>query len=317
MKSYICLFSIMLFSLFLFSCTKNINNIYILEEDCTHQKDTANTGGVNTKSALLFNAYIESINSTKSVTAMRKNEVAEIFVYKNNPQQLNDPYKVADYKTITAGVLSPIDKDTLYLGNDIYSFYSISINSEAYPPECINGMTEPLKNGVDYLWWKSENFEIQAPVVVVPVFYVHCASQVVIQVKQGNGITLDKLQSVKIYPSANGAQMSLADGIIPPANQYASDLVEMGIADFFAQYTMLPLETVKPMTAYISVLCNNELSSRTFKAEIKLPEKGLEAGKSYLFEVILNANTVQFSQVNVIDWVVVDQTGKPLYPSQI
>lgn len=318
MKSYIGLLSTILISVFLTACAKNINNIYIVEQECPHQKDTTNTGeGHKRRSALLFNASIESINNTKSLSAMRKNEIAEILVFRNNPQQLSDPYKVVDYKTITAGVLSPIGKDTLYLPGGVYSLYSLSNNSAEYPPKSVNGITEPLKSGVDYLWWKAENFQIEAPVVVVPVFYVHSATQIVIQLKAGNGVRLNKLLSTKIYPSANGAQMNLLNGIIPQTDKYAKEPVEMGVSDFVAQYTMLPLKTDEPMTAYFTVLINDELKERTFKVEIKLPAKGLETGHSYLFEALINANTIQFTDVNVIDWIIVDQTGKPLYPSQV
>lgn len=301
-----------------YACTENINHIYIVDDGCIHDKDTIHGEVTDTSgSRILFNATIESLN-TKSMTMMGTNEIASIYSYQGNPSDLSVPYRKVEYKTKTAGALVPFMKnDTLQVPHGSYSFYSISTNSDQAPPDFINGYSAPLKNGIDYLWWRTVNYQVRAPLVIVPVFYTHSATQVVVKLIAGKGITLDELVSAEIYPSAAGASMSEVTGIIPQTSSYNNQLVRMGHKDFYTQYTMLPLKTNKPMGAYFTVKINGEPQAKVYKVNISLPVNGLEGGKSYLFEAIIDATNIEFTQVNVIDWVTVDQTGSPLYPSQI
>lgn len=308
----------MLLGIVLCGCSKNINNIYIIDESCIHDKDTTHTGTADKSgSKIIFNASVESVNSTKSISVMGSDEIASIYSYRGNPFDLSDPFKSVSYRTTKAGVLSPMQNDTLSLPNGAYSFYSISTNSAKIPPAFVNGYSDPLMNGVDYLWWRVVNYEIKAPLVIIPIYYTHSATQIVIKLTAGKGITINELIKSEVQPSAPGASMNEATGIIPQTDQYSTESVTMGKNGLYSQYTMLPLKSAKPMGAYFTVKINNELDERVYKVNIPLPKDGLEGGKSYLFEAIIDANTIEFKHVNVIDWVVVDQTGSPLYPSQI
>lgn len=318
MNKYQFFFLTLLLGCFLCGCSENINNIYIVEENGNPDNDSINTGTSNkTESRVLFHASVESVNSTKSMSAMNPNEIASIYSYQGNPSDLSVPYKSVDYKTMNPGLLSPIKSDTMNLPHGAYSFYSISTNSDVMPPKFVNGHSDPLLNGIDYLWWRTVNFEVKAPLVIVPVFFTHSASQVVIKLSAGKGITLNELVKAEIYPSASGATMDESTGIILQTDRFDNQLVTMGKKDLISQYTLLPVKSDKPMGAYFTVRVNSELLSRIYKVNIPLPASGLEGGKSYLFEAIIEAGMIEFKQVSVIDWVVVDQTGSPLYPSQI
>lgn len=302
----------------LYGCSENVNNIYIIDENCTHNKDTTHTGTADkSASRIIFSASVESVNSTKSISIMGVDEIASIYSYPGNPIDLSNPLKSVNYRTTKPGLLAPIKQDTLFLSNGKYSFYSISTNSAKTPPAFVNGYSEPLMNGVDYLWWRVVNYEIKAPLVIIPIYYTHSATQIVVKLTAGKGITIDELIKSEIRPSASGASMNEATGIIPQTDRYSTEIVIMGRNDLYSQYTMLPVKSDKPMEAYFTVKINNELSERVYKINIPLPKDGLEGGKSYLFEAIIDANIIEFKQVNIIDWVVVDQTGSPLYPSQI
>ena len=49
--------------------------------------------------------------------------------------------------------------------------------------------------------------------------------------------------------------------------------------------------------------------------DVSVPGGELKAGDSYLFNAIIDGNTVTFSSVNVKNWTEVDETGNPLYPT--
>ena len=72
----------------------------------------------------------------------------------------------------------------------------------------------------------------------------------------------------------------------------------------------------RTMTLTLEISADNENSTRTYTTQVPLPDGELKAGNSYLFKAVINGNSVTLASVNVKDWTDVDETGKPLYPTQ-
>ena len=118
-----------------------------------------------------------------------------------------------------------------------------------------------------------------------------------------------------ITPPETGATMDLGTGVITPATAFGK-ADKMGINGLTAQYIMLPIRHTAPMTLTLEISADNENSTRTYTTQIPLPDGELKAGNSYLFKAVINGNSVTLASVNVKDWTDVDETGKPLYPTQ-
>ena len=129
-----------------------------------------------------------------------------------------------------------------------------------------------------------------------------------------SGIALQQVVSATITPPQTGATMDLTTGIITPATEYGTVPASMGINGLTLQYTMLPLQTTSPMTLDMSLNLNYDPTPHQYSVQVPIPDGGLQAGNSYLFRAIIDADTVTFPSVEVTDWVTVDETGNPLYP---
>ena len=151
--------------------------------------------------------------------------------------------------------------------------------------------------------------------ITIQIVYGHVATQVVVELTGGEGITINQLVSAMITPPVVGATMDLGTGVITPATAFGK-ADKMGINGLTAQYIMLPIRHSAPMTLTLEISADNENSTRTYTTQIPLPDGELKAGNSYLFKAVINGNSVTLASVNVKDWTDVDETGKPLYPTQ-
>lgn len=306
--------SILILSIFLFAagCSKSTINIYDGEQESgtSGQSDTGNT-------LVTFNASIESRNMTRAMSPMKSGIKSHIYAYLPAANASSQETLAAQgvYVTSSPGVLSGADGYKMYLPNGIYNFYSVSDNYSTFPPTFSNGESESLFNGIDYLWWKSPRQDVTSSQINIPIVFQHACTQVVINVAGGSGVILNTLVSATITPPASGATMNIFTGIIPPATTYGRPN-KMGIKGLTAQYIMLPLKTDTPMQLTLELNINNKTDLRTFTTEIPVPDGELKAGNSYVFNAIVDGNTVSFSQVSVKDWTEVDESGNPLYPSQ-
>ncbi|MGL5729502.1 MAG: fimbrillin family protein [Bacteroidales bacterium] len=312
LKTYIAL---LLTITFFMGCSKNTNLIYIGNPN---DSISGNNSGIK-KSYLTFSGYIESINSnTKTLSIMPINELATIFVFNNG----QDPNHSVPSETCTClshkhGLLEPLsNKDSVYLSKGEYEFYSISNLSGETPPTFTHGVSEPLKNGIDYAWAKHPDFEVTNTYTNVPLTYTHSATQIAIKLNVEKGITLDSIISTSFHPTKEGARMHLIDGYIEPAQEFSDKVSDFILSKNLALATVLPVKTNQPLSVTYTLLINNDLTKREFNINIALPNGELKAGNSYLFEVTLNADLISFSNVNIIEWIDVDKTGQPLYPSQ-
>ncbi|MEY8708312.1 fimbrillin family protein [Bacteroides faecichinchillae] len=310
--------------LLLGSCSKN--NIYIdvtvpngSENNGDNGSDNNNDNGDPTKDKTLvtFSASVESRNMTRAMSPMGKGLQSWLSAYKSNTRDTINgaPVEEGDYITSSPGVLSGIQGYKMYLSNDIYSFYAVSCNTKNPAPVFTKGISEPLSNGVDYLWWSALHQDVTSSQINIPISFQHAATQVVITIDGGENITLNKIISATITPTKPGAIMDLSTGIISSETTYAQ-AATMGINDFTIQYIMLPLKSSDPMTLTLELLVNGENTIRTYIASVTPPDNNLKGGNSYLFRAIINENSVSFANVSVKEWTDVDESGNPIYPIQ-
>ena len=204
----------------------------------------------------------------------------------------------------------------MYLPNGVYYFYAISNNSSTASAKFVNERSEPLNNGVDYLWASNKLQDVTSTQVSMPILFQHCATQIVFNISAGSGIKLDKLVSASITPATPGATMDMITGEITPSTTYSTETANMGINGFTAQYIMLPLKTNTAMPLTLQILADGENTPRTYNVNALLPNGELAGGDSYVFSAVIDGNSVSFPNVEVLGWTEVDETGKPLYPSQ-
>lgn len=313
-KTYIVLLTAILF---LAGCTENTNLIYIGNPNDSIA-GSGNNSGIK-KSFLTFSGYIESVNSnTKTLSTMPMDELATIFVFKNeeNPDS-STPSETSSYLSHKHGLLEPLtNKDSVFLAKGEYEFYSVSNLSNKRPPSFTHGVSEPLINGIDYAWAKHPDFDVQNRYTNVPLTYTHSATQITVRLKAGTGVRLDSVIWASFHPTKEGGRMHLIDGSIEPAHEFSKQEARFILSGNLALATVLPIQTDHSLTVRYLLLLNNELTPREYDVKIPLPKGELKAGNSYLFDVVLSANLISFSNVNIIEWIDVDKTGQPLYPSQ-
>lgn len=300
--------------LLLGGCSKNT---IIIDGDWKPGQSTDDNNNPDDNTLVTFNAAVEGRNLLRSMAPMLEGIQNQVFAYQaasgNNTN--GAPEAQGLYVTSSPGVLTGSDGYKMYLPNGVYNFYAVSDNLSRIPPVFTNGVSEPLFNGIDYLWWTGSQQDVTSSQISIPIVYMHVATQVVFEVAGGEGLTFNKLVSATITPPEPGATMNLGTGVITPATTYGS-IDKLGINGSIAQYIMLPLKNSQPMTLTLDVLIGNESTPRTYTAQIPLPDGELSAGNSYLFKTVINENTISFPNVYIKEWTEVDETGKPIYPVQ-
>ncbi len=294
-------------------CSKNTINISFGDAD-----DPAGSLIPKGSALITFNASVENRNLlTRAMSPMEKGIQNRLFAYKYPAANLATISPMAEglYITSSPGILMGSDGYKMYLQNGIYDFYAVSDNFSTVPPTFTAGVSEPLYNGIDYLWWHSPEHDVNSTQVNVPIVYLHAATQVVFQVTAGTGLKLEKLVSAMITPPQPGGRMNIGTGEIPPATTYGT-ADKMGINGMLAQYIMLPLQTDTPLTLTLELLIEGETDSRDYEVKVPVPDGQLKAGNSYLFLTVIDENSVTFPSVSIKNWTEVDEEGNPLYPVQ-
>lgn len=263
-----------------------------------------------------FHATLESMNMTRSMSPISANTLVTIFAYHGATDNATStaPMARGNYIAQQAGMLTGVSNYKMYLSNGLFDFYAVSTNSSARMPTFSNGVSGALQNGVDYLWWECADYEVSGSQVTVPIVFNHSATQVVFELEAGTGVALQQIVSATITPPQTGATMDLTTGVIAPATEYGTVPASMGINGLTAQYTMLPLQTTSPMVLTLSLNLNYDPTPHEYSVEVPVPDGALQAGSSYLFKAIIDADAVTFPSVEVTDWTTVDETGNPLYP---
>lgn len=299
------------------------NNIYINYPDEENNGGSSgsgnddNNGNPAKENALItFSASVEGRNITRAMSPWKRTSKLVVCLYSQHIEQYHRRSRCSRQLChLLPGVLTGNLGYKMYLSNAIYSFYAVSCNSTSPAPTFTNGLSEPLSNGVDYLWWHAVHQDIASSQVNIPITYQHAATQVVVAIAGGENITLNKILSATITPPKPGAIMDLSTGIITSEVSY-DKAADMGINDFTVQYIMLPVKSSSPMTLTLELMVNGESFSRTYTTPLTPPNNLLSAGNSYLFRAVINENSISFANVSVKEWTEVDESGNPLYPVQ-
>lgn len=302
------------------------SKIYIIEwteNSGTGSQETDDSGdgtqddesGLGTN-LVAFHASVESLNMTKSMSPISAATRVLVFAYHGSTDNATSTSAVArgTYIAQQAGTLTGDSGYKMLLSNGTFDFYAVSTNTSGIPPVFSNGISAKLVNGVDYLWWNLDNYDINGPQITVPIVLNHSATQISFEIDHGEGMYVQDIVSATITVSKPGAQMDLSTGVIPPATEYDSTPAQMGINGLKLQYTMLPLKTDQPMKLVLKLHANGEPDVKTYEVDVPVPDGELAAGNSYRFRAVIDADNVSFPQVGVSDWVDVDETGNPLYP---
>lgn len=282
--------------------------------NCSFKPNPGDTDGKGNY-IVRFEAGVESENLLKSSSPIRQKNEVYIYAYNDTVKDLNaKPIASGLYQASAPGKLAGTNGYIMYLPNDTYDFYAVSNNNSSDPITFVDGSSQPLENGVDYLWGKTQS-QVASQAAFCAFMLNHRATQVIINLTAGNGITINKLVSATITPSSAGGLMNLETGVITPATTLGA-AVNMGVANTNCQYTMLPLNYAGSIAVTFTVLVNGETTARTYTSAITAPSGQLSSGNSYLFKAVVNADDITFAEVYVNAWNNVDETGNPIYPIQ-
>lgn len=128
---------------------------------------------------------------------------------------------------------------TMYLARGSYDFYAVSCNSTTKEvPAFTKGTSSDLENGVDYIWAKAANQDIENTGKSITLGLAHKAVCIEITVKTAanSGIELiswegdaatDNDNATITPPVATGCTMALSTGVITPATSVGSTPVNM------------------------------------------------------------------------------------------
>lgn len=128
---------------------------------------------------------------------------------------------------------------TMYLAKGSYDFYAVSCNSTTKEaPAFTSGTSSDLENGVDYIWAKAANQDIENTEKSITLGLAHKAVFIEITVKTAanSGIELiswegaaatDNDNATITPPVATGCTMALSTGVITPATSVGSTPVNM------------------------------------------------------------------------------------------
>ncbi|MEG2370681.1 MAG: fimbrillin family protein [Alistipes sp.] len=294
------------------SCSEN--NVYV---DCGTNPPNDGGDGTGGTTLVTFHASVEGRNITRALSPVRKNVQAELYAFDGAAADASGvPVGQGSYLSMTPGLLTGINGYRMHLPNGTYNFYGVSDNSQFPAPAFVEGLSEPLYNGIDYLWWAGLQQDVTSSQTGIPIVFLHCATQVSFELVAGEDVVLNQLALAHLYASTDGAQMRLSSGVIPSVASYQTTVSKMGINGFLAQYIMLPVKTDLPLSVSFDVRINSEITARTFAVDVPLPDGELKAGNSYRFKAVIRGNEITFPSVSVRSWVDVDETGNPLYPTE-
>ena len=205
-----------MFLLLLAGCNKNT----IIFEDGTTPNGSSGNEDPGNSTLVTFNASVEGRNLLRSMSPMNKGIQSRVYVFDSNAGTKGSPEASGLYITSSPGVLTGSDGYKMFLSNGTYNFYAVSDNFSTIPPTFTSGVSEPLFNGIDYLWWSAIQQDVNSSQINIPIVYGHVATQVVVELTGGEGITINQLVSAMITPPVVGATMDLGTGVITPATAF-------------------------------------------------------------------------------------------------
>lgn len=304
------------FLLFL-SCSKD--EIYINISPNPEDTLDPDSTGTNKANVVDFTAMIESVSGvmSKSVSTMSAGHYLAVYAYVSGTSGSNGLTNFINYKVGKAGSLIPI-QNPMQLPPGNYDFYAVSSNTSInITPMFSNMQGSGLSNGVDYLWWTKKNVPIYNSDMVIPITFTHSCTQLSINIVAGNeNIYINSFNSAQVTPPiTKTSTWSLNTGQITPLSQLNSQMISMTVHSKQANQILLPIVSADTLTTILNVNVDNETIARNYSVKILAPPTGFLSGRRYVYNVALLPDTITFSTVHVQNWVEVNETGTPLYPT--
>ena len=209
------------------------------------------------------------------MSPMPKGLVSQIYAFETTDRNFDDPFAEGLYSTASAGVLTGLKGYKMYLSNGSYNMYAFSENSSVYPPDLIDGISAPLKNGIDYLWWENLDQDVTTSQIHMPIVFQHVATQVVVDLSAGDGIKLDSLISASILPPTPGATLDIQTGIIESTYTYDTAPLTMGKNGFLTQAIVLPTKATNPMSLLNGTFDIHKMNDREIMVEVAFTASGV------------------------------------------
>lgn len=187
--------------------------------------------------AINFNGGLD-LELTKSGSENLENGVnTTISAYKSGAMDV--AVASGKYTANGSGNFTGTSSYTMYLARGSYDFYAVSCNSiTKEAPAFTSGTSSDLENGVDYIWAKAANQDIENTGKSITLGLAHKAVCIEITVKTAanSGIELiswegdaatDNDNATITPPVATGCTMALSTGVITPATSVGSTPVNM------------------------------------------------------------------------------------------
>ena len=177
---------------------------------------------------------------------------------------------------------------TMYLARGSYDFYAVSCNSiTKEAPAFTSGTSSDLENGVDYIWAKAANQDIENTGKSITLGLAHKAVCIEITVKTAanSGIELiswegdaatDNDNATIMPPAVTDCKMSLSTGVITPAAGVVSGVTASNMITTAVQGTSgYSNEKTATASYYILPLAKKDASNSyelpvTFKVKVKI-----------------------------------------------
>lgn len=248
-----------------------------------------------------FACYNESLHTkaTKSFTVGNK---ATIYACNEGSAPTSSAFlngTPLEATAISGGVLDPIK--SLFVPKGSYDFYSVSQNdNNSHGLTFIEGDSEQLTNGKDYLWSKAGPVQESE---VVNFIYSHKAVGIEIAIYGGEGISSLDVTSIKFTPSKPGhsTKLSLETGIIGKATQIES-LTSLYVYGNKGSTIMLPLTSNSIEIEITANLTIGEDQVVGKKYSAILPAMEYKGGTFYTLNLTVLAASISFSGALLEDW---------------
>ena len=255
---------------------------------------------------------IEHMVLTRAVQSLPVGRYASIYAF-NSGEFTSSPVSMGIYETKSLGIFTPTSTPMYLLGDD-YDFYSISSNDTVNNNPASFESQIFLKNGIDYIWTCALKQEVCGHIFNVPLTYQHCCSQIILNIVEGENIYLGDIKSIKMTYSVPTNYLNIQTGIIKPSTSISTDFMNVPFAGYTGQIVMVPLQSSDSLLVSIDAEVHSVGNYKTYTAKIPLNNNELKSGYSYIYKLIIDSDNVTFSNINLTEWIPVNNSGTPIYP---
>lgn len=277
---------------------------------CNEKDDTP----VYDKSEVQISAFVNQAE-TKSTETQPISKGVNATFYAVNPKS-SDIITQGNYIANASGLMTGTDSYKMLLLPGDYNIYGLSENSDNVFPGLTQLKTPPLTNGVDYLWTGHKTVSINQPKTDLSVTFQHIATNLVFELENGNNVTINRIDSIKIQTPEEGAAITLTNPSIPQTKTFSDRLTKMNITGLRASYIILPVNSKDAFNAYFYITINKQSAPTLYSLAIQLPTGGYSGANSYLYTISVAETKLNIKAFTVSDWIINDNTNKPIIPQE-